>query len=60
MESHVRSGQELKLDAFHSNGEAKAAIIILHAGGWRVGSKDWMADVARALARHGLLALPTQ
>ena len=63
METHVyavRNGQELKIDAFHPNGDAKAAVIILHGGGWRVGSKDWMAEVAKALAGHGLLALPTQ
>jgi acetyl esterase/lipase len=56
----VRNGQELELDAFHPNGDAKATVIVLHGGGWRVGSKDWMADVARALAGHGLLALSTQ
>jgi acetyl esterase/lipase len=63
METHVyaiRNGQELKIDAFHPAGDAKAAVIILHGGGWRVGCKDWMADVATALAGHGLLALPTQ
>ncbi len=63
METHVyanRNGQDLKIDAFHPNGDAKAAVIILHGGGWRVGSKDWMADVATALAGHGLLALPAQ
>ena len=63
METHiyaVRNGQKLRLDAFHPNGDAKAAVIVLHGGGWRVGSKDWMADVARALAGHGLLALSTQ
>jgi acetyl esterase/lipase len=63
METHVyatRNGQELKIDAFPPAGNAKAAVIILHGGGWRVGSKDWMADVATALAEHGLLALPMQ
>jgi acetyl esterase/lipase len=63
MESHtyaIRHGQELKIDAFHPQGEAKAAVILLHGGGWRVGSKDWMVDVAGALAAHGLLALPVQ
>src|SRR5579871_3613387 len=64
METHIyanRNGQELKLDAFHpTTPKPKAAVIILHGGGWRVGTKDWMAEVATALAGHGLLALPTQ
>jgi acetyl esterase/lipase len=63
METHVyatRNGQDLKIDAFPPAGNAKAAVIILHGGGWRVGTKDWMGEVATALASHGLLALPTQ
>src|SRR5204863_5499187 len=34
--------------------------ILLHGGGWRVGSKEMMTELAQALAGQGFVALPAQ
>lgn len=55
-----RGEADLLIDVFRPAGPPKAAVIILHGGGWRVGQKEWMAPVAQALAGFGFLALPMQ
>lgn len=55
-----RDGIDLSLDVYRPAGQAKAAVILLHGGGWRVGSKEAMARLAHALAGHGFVALAAQ
>ena len=55
-----RDGIELLVDVFRPAGKPKAAVILLHGGGWRVGSKEMMTELAQALAGHGFIALPAQ
>lgn len=55
-----RDGIDLSIDVFRPAGKAKAAVILLHGGGWRVGSREAMTELAHALASHGFVALPAQ
>jgi acetyl esterase/lipase len=55
-----REGIDLSIDVFRPSGKPKAAVILLHGGGWRVGSKEAMTELAQALAGHGFVALPAQ
>ena len=38
----------------------RAAIVILHGGGWHVGEPSWMYDLASHYAQRGLVAVPVQ
>lgn len=52
---------ELKLDIIRpAQSTARTAVIFLHGGSWREGSKDAMRPAARLLAEHGFVGLPTQ
>src|ERR1700761_7740000 len=54
-------GQDLKLDIYPAEGEAKrAAILYFHGGGWRGGSREAMRPDARAMAALGYVGLPAQ
>ena len=53
-----RGSQDLLADVYRPEGTPKAAVILLHGGGWRVGSREAIAPSAQALARLGFLALP--
>lgn len=55
-----RDGIDLLVDVFRPAGKPKAAVILLHGGGWRVGSREMMTELAEALAGHGFVALPAQ
>jgi len=50
-------GRALKLDLYRPATPNGAAVIIAHGGGWSRGSKDMVAEHARALARQGFVAL---
>ncbi len=54
-------GVDLALDIDRPEGETtRTAIIFLHGGGWRVGSREAMRPVARRMAAHGFVGLPAQ
>ena len=54
-------GVDLKLDIYRPNGaSARAAILFLHGGGWRGGSREIMRPLARAMAEFGFVGLPAQ
>lgn len=55
-----RDGIDLSIDVFRPAGTPKAAVLLLHGGAWRVGSKEAVGPLAEALAGHGFVALPTQ
>ncbi len=55
-----RGDRELLADVYRPEGPPKAAVILLHGGGWRVGSKEAIASSAQALVNLGFLALPVQ
>jgi acetyl esterase/lipase len=50
---------ELKLDLAHPAGKAtpRPAVLVLHGGGWRAGSKEMHDDLVRFLAREGYVAV---
>jgi acetyl esterase/lipase len=55
------AGIELKLDVVAPRGESlRAAIIYLHGGGWRGGSRETMRPIAKAMADRGFIGLPAQ
>lgn len=56
----TRDGVELCLDVYRPSGLAKCAVLMLHGGGWRAGSKEAVAPSAKALASLGFLAIPVQ
>ena len=58
--SYARRGRELLADVYRPDGTPKAAVIMLHGGGWRVGSKEAIGPAAQALAGLGFLAIPVQ
>ena len=55
-----RKGVDLKVDVYRPEGKPKAAVLLLHGGGWRRGSKEAVGPSAKALAGHGFVALATQ
>lgn len=55
-----RGSRELLADVYHPEEAPKAGVILLHGGGWRVGSKEAIAPAAEALARLGYLAVSAQ
>jgi acetyl esterase/lipase len=51
------SGVALKLDAYRPVGAGRLpAVLVIHGGGWRSGSKESWASVGRGLAREGFVA----
>src|SRR4051794_1945937 len=55
-----RNGVDLKIDVYRPEGKPKAAVVLLHGGAWRRGSKEAVGPSARALAGHGFVALAAQ
>lgn len=55
-----RDGIDLSIDVFRPAGKPKAAVVLLHGGGWRVGSPEMMIELAHALVGHGFVALAAQ
>ena len=55
-----RNGADLLVDVYRPAGTAKAAVLLLHGGGWRRGSRQAVAPSAKALAGHGFVALAVQ
>jgi acetyl esterase/lipase len=55
-----RNGVDLLIDVYRPAGKAKAAVLLLHGGAWRRGSKQAVAPSAKALAGHGFVALAVQ
>jgi acetyl esterase/lipase len=54
-------GRALKLDVFDPEGAAnRTAILFLHGGGWRQGSREFMAPIARIMAARGFTAVAVQ
>jgi acetyl esterase/lipase len=58
----ARAGEmDLKLDIFRPEGAGqRTAIIYLHGGGWRGGSRETMRPLATLMAEHGYVGLPAQ
>lgn len=56
----TRDDSDLLLDVYRPDGTPKAAVLILHGGGWREGSKETVAPSAEALAGAGFVALPVE
>ena len=57
------AGTELKLHVFKPSGTATAprpAMVLLHGGGWNVGSPEWTYDRAKAYASRGMVAIGIQ
>jgi acetyl esterase/lipase len=55
-----RNGADLLVDVYRPDGQAKAAVVFLHGGGWRRGSKEAVGPSAKALAGHGFVVLAAQ
>jgi acetyl esterase/lipase len=55
-----RKGVDLLIDVYRAEGKPKAAVLLLHGGAWRRGSKEAVGPSARALAGHGFVALAVQ
>src|SRR5882757_5695540 len=55
-----RNGADLMVDVYRPAGSAKAAVLLLHGGGWRRGSRQAVAPSAKALAGHGFVVLAVQ
>jgi acetyl esterase/lipase len=55
-----RNGMNLMVDIYRPSGAPKAAVLLLHGGGWRRGSRAAVAPSARALAGHGFVVLAAQ
>ena len=54
-------GQDLALDIYPAESEAKrTAILFFHGGGWRGGSREAMRPDAREMAKLGYVGLPIQ
>ena len=47
----------LKLDIYRPQTPNGAAVLMVHGGGWSRGSKDMLAEPAKALARQGFVVL---
>lgn len=50
-------GRALRLDLYRPDGEAQAAILMVHGGGWRVGSRQGISAYGEAFARLGFAAV---
>lgn len=55
-----RNGVDLMIDVYRPADTAKAAVLLLHGGGWRRGSRQAVATSAKALAGLGFVALAAQ
>lgn len=55
-----RSNGDLYVDIFSPVGRPKAAVLLIHGGGWRSGDKIMVHPAARVLAGLGFLALAVQ
>lgn len=55
-----RNGLDLMVDVHRPEGKPKAAVVMLHGGAWRRGSKEAIAPSAKALAAHGFVVLAAQ
>lgn len=55
-----RGSSKLALDVYRPSARPKCAVLMLHGGGWRAGSKGAVAPLAKALAMAGFLAVPVQ
>jgi acetyl esterase/lipase len=51
---------ELRCDLYVPAGDAPGVAVLLHGGGWRVGSRAAMADTGEALAARGWCAVAAQ
>ena len=56
----TRNSVDLLVDVYRPAGNAKAAVVLLHGGGWRRGSRQAVAPSAKALAGHGFVVLAAQ
>jgi len=56
------SGRELRADIFTARGEHdhRTAVLQLHGGRWRYGSRKMMAEHARRLSNLGFTCIPTE
>ncbi|WP_103341467.1 alpha/beta hydrolase [Amycolatopsis sp. CA-126428] len=58
---HTTGGSGLALDVFRpSAGSRRCAVVVLHGGGWRSGSRELVHTRAAALAAHGFTAVAAQ
>ncbi len=46
-------GRDLRADVYRPDEPNGAGVLMIHGGGWRMGSKDMMPPQANALAAHG-------
>jgi acetyl esterase/lipase len=54
-------GSDLKLDVYRPpSASTRTAILYLHGGGWRAGTREMMRPDARAMAELGFVGLPVQ
>jgi len=54
-------GRTLRLDIFEADGAPnQTAILFLHGGGWRQGSREFMAPIARIMAARGFTGIAVQ
>jgi acetyl esterase/lipase len=56
-------GTELKLHVFKPSATAttpRPAMVLLHGGGWNVGSPEWTYDRAKRYASRGMVAIGVQ
>lgn len=54
-------GEALGAYVYRPEGEGTgAALLMLHGGGWSVGSPAWTSGVARLAAEHGVVGIPVQ
>jgi len=49
--------RELRLDIYRAEGAGDTAVLLVHGGGWRRGSKEMVASQAEGLARQGFVVL---
>lgn len=53
--------RDLHLDVFHSSAKGKhPAIIMIHGGGWRSGTRSMQVPMAEMLAAKGFVAIPVE
>ena len=55
-----RNGRDLLVDVYRPDGKPKAAVVLLHGGAWRRGSKEAVGPSAKALAGYGFVVLAAQ
>ena len=54
------NGTELKLDIVVPDKPNGIAILFVHGGGWRMGTRDMMAPIAQEMARYGFTGVISQ